>query len=166
VFAVDPANPRGIAVYTRNDLTGVLTPVPDSPFPSREEVNVMTLDFTAQFLFTATHNPSKISMFTVDPNTGALQEVPKSPFASSSTNSPVFLSTESSGQFLYVINFNSSQPDVSSVDSFQIDPVNLDLIPSPNGATQLHSSGWNSGALASGSCFGFAESYQEPLDIR
>jgi hypothetical protein len=97
----------------------------------------MTLDFTARFLFTATHNPSKISMFTVDPNTGALQEVPKSPFASPSTNSPVFLSTESTGQFLYVINFNSSQPDVSSVESFQIDPVNLDLIPSSSGATQL-----------------------------
>jgi hypothetical protein len=97
----------------------------------------MTLDFTARFLFTATHNPSKISMFTVDPNTGALQEVPKSPFASPSTNSPVFLSVESSGQFLYVINFNSSQPDVSSIESFQIDPVNLDLIPSSSGATQL-----------------------------
>ena len=30
----------------------------------------------------------------------------------------------------------------------------------------LHSSGWNSHALASGPCFGFAESCQEPLDIR
>jgi hypothetical protein len=49
----------------------------------------------------------------------------------------VFLSTESTGQFLYVINFNSSQPDVSSVESFQIDPVNLDLIPSSSGVTQL-----------------------------
>ena len=137
VFAADPANPRGIAVYTRNDLTGVLTPVPGSPFPSREAVKVMTLDFKARFLFVAIYNPSKISMFTVDPDSGALQEVPKSPFASPSTNSPVFLSTESTGQFLYVINFNSSQPDVSSVESFQIDPVNLDLIPSPNGATQL-----------------------------
>ena len=56
VFAADPANPRGIAVFTRNDLTGVLTPIPGSPFPSREEVNVMTLDFTARFLFTATYN--------------------------------------------------------------------------------------------------------------
>ncbi len=100
-------------------------------------MKVMTLDFKARFLFVAIYNPSKISMFTVDPDSGALQEVPKSPFASPSTNSPVFLSTESSGQFLYVINFNSSQPDVSSVESFQIDPVNLDLIPSSSGATQL-----------------------------
>jgi tetratricopeptide (TPR) repeat protein len=75
VFAADPANPKSVDVYTRNDLTGVLTPVPGSPFPSREEVNVMTLDFTARFLFTATHNPSKISMFTVDPNTGARQKL-------------------------------------------------------------------------------------------
>jgi hypothetical protein len=28
VFAADPANPKSVDVYTRNDLTGVLTPVP------------------------------------------------------------------------------------------------------------------------------------------
>ena len=137
VFTVNPANPLSIAVYTRNDLTGILTPVPGSPFPSRESVNVMTLDFKGRFLFTASFNPSKISMFTVDPNTGALQEVPNSPFASLSTNDPVFLSTDSSGQFLYVINFNGSQAGASSFEFFQIDSVNLDLIPSSTGATQL-----------------------------
>ncbi len=137
VFTVNPANPLSIAVYTRNDLTGILTPVPGSPFPSRESVNVMTLDFKGRFLFTASFNPSKISMFVVDPNTGALQEVPNSPFASLSTNDPVFLSTDSSGQFLYVINFNGSQAGASSFEFFQIDSVNLDLIPSSTGATQL-----------------------------
>jgi hypothetical protein len=30
----------------------------------------------------------------------------------------------------------------------------------------LRSSGWNSHALASGACFGFVDSYHEPLDIR
>ena len=137
VFTVNPANPLSIAVYTRNDLTGILTPVPGSPFPSRESVNVMTLDFKGRFLFTASFNPSKISMFVVDPNTGALQEVPNSPFASLSTNDPVFLSTDSSGQFLYVINFNGSQAGASSFEFFQIDSVNMDLIPSSTGATQL-----------------------------
>src|SRR6266849_2704046 len=137
VFAADPAKPNSIDVYTRNDLTGVLTPVPGSPFPSKEPVNVMTLDFEGRYLFTASRNPSNISMFTVDPNTGVLQEVPKSPFASPSSNDPVFLSTESSGQFLYVIDFNSSHAGASSFESFQIDPVNLDLIPSSSGATQL-----------------------------
>ena len=137
VFAPDAANPNSIDVYTRNDLTGVLTPVPGSPFPSRQTVNVMSLDFKGRFLFTASYNPSKISMFTIDPNTGALQEVPNSPFASPSTNDPVFLSTESSGQTLYVINFNSSQVDISSLESFQIDPGNLGLVPSPSGATLL-----------------------------
>jgi hypothetical protein len=137
VFAADPANPKSVSVYTRNDVTGILTPVAGSPFPSKEPVNVMTLDFKGRFLFTASYNPSKISMFIVDPNTGALQEALNSPFASLATNDPVFLSTESSGQFLYVINFNGSQPNVSSVESFQIDPVNLGLIPSSSGASQL-----------------------------
>src|SRR5882762_7187274 len=137
VFAADPANPKSVSVYTRNDVTGILTPVAGSPFPSKEPVNVMTLDFKGRFLFTASYNPSKISMFIVDPNTGALQEALNSPFASLATNDPAFLSTESSGQFLYVINFNGSQPNVSSVESFQIDPVNLGLIPSSSGASQL-----------------------------
>jgi hypothetical protein len=79
VFAVDPANARSIDVFTRNDLTGVLTPVAGSPFPSKKTVNVMTIDFKGRFLFTASYNPSDVSMFTIDPNTGALQEVANSP---------------------------------------------------------------------------------------
>ncbi len=139
VFAPDP---KGVAVYIRNDITGVLTPVPGSPFPSKEPVNVMTLDFAGRFLFTASStNPGKISMFTVDPNTGAVQEVSNSPFASQSTNTPVFLSTESTGQFLYVINFSSTQPNVSTVESFQIrlDSVNPNQsdLNSSSAATQL-----------------------------
>jgi len=86
VFAADPANPKSVSVYTRNDVTGILTPVAGSPFPSKVPVKVMTLDFKGRFLFTASYNPSKISMFVVDPNTGALQEVLNSPFASLSTN--------------------------------------------------------------------------------
>ena len=134
VFAADP---KGIAVYTRNDISGVLAPVAGSPFPSKEPVDFITLDFTGRFLFTSNQAHSKISMFTVDPNTGALQEVPNSPFASTHTNTPVFLSVESSGQFLYAINFTGSNANVSSLESFQIDATNLDLKPSSNGATDL-----------------------------
>src|ERR1700730_658907 len=50
VFAADPA---GVAVYTRNDVTGVLTPVAGSPFPSKEAVTSIALDFTGRYLFTA-----------------------------------------------------------------------------------------------------------------
>ena len=137
VFAGDLTNPNSIDVYTRNDITGVLTPVAGSPFPSKEPVSVLALDFKGRFLFTASSNLNNISMFTVNPDTGALQEVPNSPFASSATNHPIFLATESSGQFLYVINLNSPQPDVSAVETFQIDPVNLDLVPSSSGAASL-----------------------------
>jgi len=126
----------GIAVYTRNDITGVLTPVPGSPFLSRAPVNELALDFKGRFLFAGT-SENNIEMFTIDPNTGALQEVPHSPFASSTT-SPEFLSTESSGQFLYVVDLpSSSNPNASAVESFQIDAANLDLIPTAAGATDL-----------------------------
>ncbi len=136
VFAADPNGPSpAILVFTRNDITGVLTPVPGSPFPSREPVNRLALDFKGRFLFVGT-SKNNIEMFTVDPNTGALQEVPHSPFAAPTTK-PVFLSTESTGQFLYVVDSVGSQPNVSAVESFQIDPVNLDLIPTAAGATDL-----------------------------
>jgi hypothetical protein len=133
--ASSPPGPA-IAVYARNDVTGVLTPVPGSPFPTREPANYLALDFKGRFLFVAT-SLNNIEMFTIDSNTGALQEVPNSPFASSHTTSPVFLSTESTGQFLYVVNDAGSQPNVSAVESFQIDAVNLNLAPTAAGSTDL-----------------------------
>jgi len=137
VFAVDTAGPNpGILVFTRNDATGVLTPVPGSPFPSKAPVNLLALDFNGRFLFVGT-SASNIEMYSIDSNTGALQEVPNSPFASTHTSSPVFLSTESSGQFLYVVNDVGSKFGASSAESFQIDPVDLDLIPTAAGAADL-----------------------------
>jgi len=153
VFSTDLTNPSSIDVYTRNDITGALTPVTGSPFPSKEPVSVMALDFKGRFLFTASTSLSKISMFTVNPDTGALQEVPNSPFASASTDQPVFLSTESSGQFLYVIDSVGSQPEASAVETFQIDPVNLDLIPSSAGATSLPGLFLNGATHPSGKSF-------------
>jgi len=136
VFAVDAGPSPGILVFTRNDATGLLTPVPGSPFPSKAPVNHLALDFSGRFLFAATPT-NNIEMYAINPSTGALQEVPNSPFASTHTSSPVFLSTESTGQFLYVIDLNGSQANVSAVESFQIDSVNLDLIPTAAGATDL-----------------------------
>jgi len=58
VFAVDTAGPNpGILVFTRNDATGVLTPVPGSPFPSKAPVNLLALDFNGRFLFVGTSTP-------------------------------------------------------------------------------------------------------------
>ena len=137
VFGPNTAGPGpGILVFVRNDATGVLTPVPGSPFPSKAPVNRLALDFNGRFLFVAT-SANNIEMYTIDPNTGALQEVPNSPFASATTNGVVFMSTESTGQFLYVIDSVGSKPNVSAVESFQIDAVNLDLIPAAAGATDL-----------------------------
>lgn len=137
VFAVNTAGPSpGILVFSRNDATGLLTPVSGSPFPSKAPVNRLALDFNGRFLFAAT-SVNNIEMYTINSSTGALQEVPNSPFASTHTSSPAFLSTESIGQFLYVIDLNGSHANVSAVESFQIDSVNLDLIPTSAGSTDL-----------------------------
>ena len=136
VFAANAAGPGpGILVLTRNDASGVLTPVAGSPFPSKAPVNELALDSKGRFLFVGT-SENNIEMYSIDSTTGALQEVPNSPFASTHT-SPIFLSTESTGQFLYVIDSGGSKPDVDSFESFQIDPVNLDLIPTASGASDL-----------------------------
>jgi hypothetical protein len=134
VFAADP---NGVAVYTRNDVTGVLTPIAGSPFPSKEVVTYIALDFKGRYLFAANYNASKISMFTINSITGALQEVANSPFASLNTNTPLFLATELTGQTLYVINFYGSSTMVSSMESFQIDTVNQALAPSQTAAVDM-----------------------------
>jgi HYDIN/CFA65/VesB-like, Ig-like domain/Lactonase, 7-bladed beta-propeller len=134
VFAADP---NGVAVYTRNDATGVLTPVAGSPFPSKEAVTSLVLDFKGRYLFTANYNTSKISMFTINTNTGVVQEVQGSPFASANTNTPMLLAPEITGQTLYVINFFGSTTEVSSLESFQIDSTNATLAPSGTPAVDL-----------------------------
>jgi hypothetical protein len=134
VFAADP---KGVAVYTRNDATGVLTPISGSPFPSKEAVTFLALDFRGRYLFTANNATSKISMFSIDTNTGALQEAANSPFASGYTNAPMLLAPEITGQLLYVINYFGSSTIVSSLESFQIDSANQTLVPSGNAAVDL-----------------------------
>lgn len=127
-----------IAVYTRNDATGTLTAVGGSPFPSRMPIFAMSLDVKGRFLFTVNNSAgSNISMFTVDSGSGALQEVPNSPFASTLTNIPMFATTDAAGQYLYVSNFYSSTAGQSLVESFQIDAVNLNLIPSSSAPSLL-----------------------------
>ena len=121
---------NGASVFAgiRNDITGAITEVNGSPFPSRVVNEVYALDFKGRYLFAASSS-SKVSMFTVDSNSGALQEVPTSPFASTITNGPAFIATEITGQYVFVVNSAGSAAGEISVEAFQIDSVNLALVP-------------------------------------
>src|SRR5260370_29172262 len=61
VFAANPANPKSVAVYTRNDLTGILTAAPRLPPSSLEPVAGANTDFTRRVYFNPTNNPPHTS---------------------------------------------------------------------------------------------------------
>ena len=124
----------GGAVMTRNDQTGVLTPVSGSPFAP---ASFQALDVQGRFLFGVGTN--SIHMYQVNSTTGAYSEVPNSPFASLHTNQPAFLAVEPSGKYLAVINQVGLNPGESSIETFQIDAANLALIPIPASFMELDS---------------------------
>jgi hypothetical protein len=127
-------NGPAIAVFTRNDVTGGLTPVSNSPFPVRDAADSFAMDAQGRFLFGSCNN--RVCMYLLDKDAGAVQEVPNSPFNSSSTTNPIFIAPESTGQYLYVVNGvftpTGSSPSPGCVDVFQIDPLHLALLPNQN----------------------------------
>ena len=125
----------GGVVFSRNDQTGLLTPVPGSPFATVHDPSV--IDVQGRFLFGLGQN--SIRMFTVDAAKGSYAEVPNSPFASPNTNFPTFLAVEKSGQYLAVVNAVGQKPGEASVETFKIDPVNLALVPVPGSFVEMES---------------------------
>ncbi len=131
----------GGAVMTRNDQTGVLTPVQGSPYAA---ATFQTLDAQGRFLFGLGTN--SIHMYQVDATTGAFADVPHSPFASSNTNQPVFIAVEPTGQYLAVVNRQGTNPGESSIDTFKIDAANLALVPVSGSLLELDSTVIGAGA--------------------
>jgi hypothetical protein len=122
------------AVMTRNDQTGVLTPVAGSPFAP---ALLQTLDVQGRFLFGLGLN--SIHMYQVNATTGAFSEVPNSPFASANTNEPVFIAVEPSGKYIAVVNRASPSAGQGSIETFQIDSANLALVPVAGSFQELDS---------------------------
>jgi hypothetical protein len=129
------------AVMTRNDQTGVLTPVQGSPYAAAQ---FQTLDVQGRFLFGVGTN--SIHMYQVNSTTGAFSEVPASPFASPNTNQPLFIAVEPSGQYIAVVNKVGQNPGESSIETFQINAVNLSLVPVPGSFLELDSTVIGAGA--------------------
>jgi hypothetical protein len=129
------------AVLTRNDQTGVLTPAQGSPYAAAQ---FQTLDVQGRFLFGVGTN--SIHMYQVNSSTGAFSEVPTSPFASPNTNQPLFITVESTGQYIAVINEVGQNPGESSIEAFQINAANLALVPVPGSFQELDSTVIGAGA--------------------
>jgi hypothetical protein len=127
------------AVASRNDQTGVLTPVAGSPFTVANQS--LVIDVKGRFLFAI--GTSSIHMYQItDATTGAYQEVANSPFASSVTNQPAYIAVEPTGQFVAVVNRVGQNPGDGLVETFLISPTAAGgpaLIPVAGSATELDS---------------------------
>ncbi|HMD39890.1 MAG TPA: choice-of-anchor D domain-containing protein [Candidatus Acidoferrum sp.] len=140
----------GGAVAVRNDQTGALTPVSNSPFltPSQAPASGFTIDVQGRFLFAIGTNSIRMFQIT-DSTTGAFQEVCDSPFASPTTNQPMFIAVEPTGQYIAVVNRVGKNPGDASVETFLIAPsapiscpdtnVGPALVPVQGSATELDS---------------------------
>lgn len=107
-FEGSTGQPGGVAAFTIDPNTGVLTNVSGSPFSTGPVGSPGQIVYDAArgpFVYVALSNPPSfqnlIAGFSVDQSTGALTPVPGSPFAAASTATLVL---DPSGQFLFTGN--------------------------------------------------------------
>jgi 6-phosphogluconolactonase (cycloisomerase 2 family) len=129
-----------VAGFSKDGGTGVLSSI-GTPLADALEGGAMTVDAKGRFLFIVNPNSNGISMFQIDPATGALSEVFGSPFAAGPTanstigpSSPICLTTESSGQFLYVGYGSGNSGIESAILVYQIDSATPALVAPSAGA--------------------------------
>jgi Divergent InlB B-repeat domain/Lactonase, 7-bladed beta-propeller len=90
-----------IDAFSVNSSTGVLTPVPGTPFNERLTPVALATNPQGTFLFVANSTPPSVSVFAIQAN-GALQEITNSPFSQDQTNTPAALGVSPDGTLLYV----------------------------------------------------------------
>jgi hypothetical protein len=121
LYASDPGDPNGGILAYSLDLSGSLTPVQGSPFPTLPSASPSFVLYGAyiqtagdpgtQFLLVSLTNLGKVAVFAIDSNTGALTAVPGSPFAVG--NGPGALVED---DFNHVFVMNGSDHTVSAFD--------------------------------------------------
>lgn len=84
VYVPGNGNDGSVAGYSINRTTGVLTPLPGSPFPTNGEFpGAIAIDRSGRFMYVGQSVGSfsgSTAVFAIDPVTGALSQVPGSPF--------------------------------------------------------------------------------------
>ena len=114
-----------IEEFREDPNTGILTPLSGSPIPSGPAVESLVIHPSNKFLYAANSGEGDISLYTISAN-GALNEVtPRTPVGTGITT-PLFLSMDAAGSFLYV---GSSGLSNSAVSAFSIDASSGALSP-------------------------------------
>lgn len=135
IYATD-LNAGMVAGFTFDSVSGKLTPVPGSPFPTgNTPVQAVQEVIQSKFLYVSNLNDSAggISAFTIDQNTGALSPIPGSPFPTGAPGSfpgPSAMEMSFNSKFLYVALVGTANAN-NKIAAFAIDPTAGGLTPVP-----------------------------------
>jgi YD repeat-containing protein len=94
-----------ISAFSIDGTTGVLTPIPGSPYTTAGETYSLLVHPSGKYLFATNWSANvqgSVSVFSIDPTTGALTEIPGSPFPAGVD--PDSLAQDPAGKFLLVSN--------------------------------------------------------------
>lgn len=119
-----PCCSSGIAAFTIDPSSGVLTPMPHSPFAAGAFLQQLVVEPTGRFLYVADNGFLKVSALSIFP-TGALAPTAGSPFAAGVD--PLGVAVDPSGKFLYVTDAISAS--AGEVLAYTIDPGTGALAP-------------------------------------
>jgi DNA-binding beta-propeller fold protein YncE len=107
-----------VSAFSVNTATGMLAPVPGSPFAAGSAPLGIAVDPMGNFVFVANQNSSTISCFSINSMSGALTPVPGSPFAG--VSNPFGVTVSPTGAFLFVSSFNAGSGTGNTVSTFTI----------------------------------------------
>jgi 6-phosphogluconolactonase (cycloisomerase 2 family) len=115
-----------VLAYTIDGSTGVLSPVPGSPFAAGNSPRSVAVDPSGKFAYVANSGSGDVSAYTISSTTGALTPVVGSPFTAGTT--PFSVTVDPSGRFAYVANLGSGNV-TGDVSAYTIDSITGALSP-------------------------------------
>ncbi|MCX7194531.1 MAG: beta-propeller fold lactonase family protein, partial [Proteobacteria bacterium] len=107
-----------VSAYTIAADTGVLTPVPGSPFAAGTNPISVTVSPNGAFAYVANMNSNDVSAYIIAAGTGVLTPVPGSPFAAGSFPNSVTVSPN--GAFAYVANTSWANMTSDNISAYTI----------------------------------------------
>ncbi len=121
----------GVFAYSVDGITGALTAVPGSPFPTWTNGNNIAIEPSGRFAYISNPSDTRIKVYSIAASTGALAEVQNATISSGGINPsiPVF---DPGGQFLFVANeLASLGAKTGAIGAFRIDAATGKLTPVP-----------------------------------
>lgn len=116
--------------YAINAVTGALSPVPGSPFPTGASPLHAIVDAKGQFLYVLNRGSGNVSAYSINPVSGTLEPVAGSPFASESE--PLGMVLTPDGKLAYVVSWATYNVSAYSVDGITGALTALAVTPFPD----------------------------------